>query len=319
MTKDTHVSTSGNPVAAGIALMCLGCFCMVALDVSVRFLLEKYSLLQVVLLRCTFSAILILAIAAARGDLDRLRTKRPGWHAARSVLMTGSMLSFFYALSYLPLADIIIFAFAAPLVVTALSRPFLGEAVGPWRWGAVIAGFLGVLVVLRPGTGSVHPAAFFAVFGAVMYAGLSLTARKLAKTENSLSLSLYVFVVPWSVAAVGAPATWLAPDAADWVVFFLSGVFGGIAIVLINAAYQRAAVAVVVPFEYTALVWAAAAGYLFWGEVPDRATWLGAAIITGSGLFILYRETRAAPVGEAEPTGFPLQEAIGAASEDEAL
>lgn len=297
--------------------MCLGCFCMVALDVSVRFLLERYSLLQVVLLRCTFSAVLILVIAAARGELGKLGTRRPGWHAARSVLMAGSVLSFFYALRYLPLADIIIFAFAAPLIVTALSRPFLGEVVGPWRWGAVLAGFLGVLIVLRPGTGTVHPAAFVAVFGAVMYAGLSLTARKLAPTENSLSLSLYVFVVPWLIAAVGVPATWRAPDAVDWVVFVLCGAFGGIAFVFINAAYQRAAVAIVVPFEYTALIWAGLAGYLFWGEVPDAITWLGAVIITGAGLFILYRETRVAAVSEADPTGFPLQEALGVVAEDE--
>ena len=98
--------------------------------------------------------------------------------------MTGSMVTFFYGLKFLPLADVIVIAYAAPLIVTALSRPFLGESVGPWRWTAVVTGFVGVLIVVRPGLGVVHPAAFFALAGAAFYSGLSLTARKLAGTES---------------------------------------------------------------------------------------------------------------------------------------
>jgi hypothetical protein len=122
MNKGPGTASSDTPAAAGIVFMCLGCFSMVGLDVSVRFLLEDYPLLQVVLLRCCFSALFILLYTIGRGELHKLRTRRPGWHALRSLLMAASVLSFFYALSYLPLAEIIIFAFAAPLIVTAVKQ-----------------------------------------------------------------------------------------------------------------------------------------------------------------------------------------------------
>jgi drug/metabolite transporter (DMT)-like permease len=135
----------------GIALICLGAICMVGLDASARMLLETYSLPQLVLLRCLFSISLIIAFTAARSGFAALRTHRPGWHVFRSFLMAGSMFAFFHALRHIPLADVIVIAFAAPLIITSLSRPFLGEPVGPWRWAAVIVGFVGVLVVFRPG------------------------------------------------------------------------------------------------------------------------------------------------------------------------
>lgn len=312
MTHSGSNSTRSHAVGAGIAYMCIGVFLLVALDVAARWLLERYSLMQLVFLRSTFSAALILAIALSRGQFAQLHTRRFGWHIVRSILMTGSMLAFFHALRFIPLADIIIFAFASPLLVTALSSPVLGEPVGPWRWGAVIVGFVGVLVVLRPGTGSVHPAAIYALFGVACYAGLGLTARKLSDTETTLSLSLYAFGVPWLVAGFMGTASWVSPGAVDWLVFIACGVFGGLGIVFISAAYQRAPVAIIVPFEYTALIWAVAAGFVFWGEIPDIYAWLGAAIITASGLFILYRETLAPPLSDVARPNFPLQEAVGA-------
>lgn len=292
--------------------MCVGVLFLVGLDVTARWLLQEYSLTQLVFLRCTFSVALILVVAASRGQLGALRTTRRGWHVVRSLLMAGSMLSFFHALRFIPLADIVIFAFAAPLLVTALSQPFLGERVGPLRWAAVIVGFLGVLVVLRPGSGLVHPAAMFAVVGAAFYAGLALTARKLSASETTFSLSLYAFLAPLLIAGVQCMPGWRSPDILDWSLFVVCGVFGGLGIVFINAAYQRAPVAVIVPFEYTALLWAVAAGFIVWGEVPDAYAWLGAAIITGSGLFILWRETLAPPRTDAARPNFPLQEAVGA-------
>jgi len=300
----------------GITYMCVGVFFLVALDVAARWLLERYSLLQLVFLRSTFSAALILIIVVSRGQLAELRTRRFGWHVIRSVLMAGSMFSFFHALRFIPLADIMIFAFASPLLVTALSRPFLGEAVGPRRWAAVVVGFVGVLIVLRPGTGTVHPAAIYALIGVGFYAALGLTARKLSVTETTWSLSLYTFAVPWALAGFMGMGSWQAPGVVDWLMFATCGVFGGLGIVFVNAAYQRAPVAIIVPFEYTALVWAVAAGFIFWGEIPDRYAWLGAAVITVSGLYILYRETLAPPLPDAARPNFPLQEAVGAPPEE---
>ena len=224
--------------------------------------------------------------------------------------MTGSMLTFFYALKFLPLADVIVIAYAAPLIVTALSRPFLGEPVGSWRWAAVIVGFVGVLIVVRPGLGVVHPAAFVALVGAAFYSGLSLTARKLARTESPWSLSLYSFIAPTLIMSIASFGSWTMPNPEDWIIFALSGIFGALAFLCVNAAYVRAPATIVVPFEYTGLIWATGAGFLFWGEVPGLNTWLGAAIIVASGMLILYRETVARPMADAA-LDFPFQEAVG--------
>jgi drug/metabolite transporter (DMT)-like permease len=302
-------------IIAGIIFMCLGVISMVALDVTARWLMETFSLPQLVLLRSSFSAVLIFSFVAVRGQLASLRTARPGWQLFRSFLMAGSMFAFFHALRFIPLADVVIIAFAAPIIVTSLSRPLLGETVGVWRWTAVIVGFCGVLVVLRPGSDLMQPAALVALAGSVMYAGLSLTARKLSTTESTASLSLYAFGIPWLLAAAGSRGAWITPGPIDWMLFALCGLFGGLAIVFINAAYQRAAAAVVVPFEYTGLIWAAAAGFFIWDEVPELNDLFGAAIIISSGLVILFRETqiRRRPQPQLD---FPLQEVVGAVTGD---
>lgn len=303
-------------IFAGIVYMCLGVIAMVALDVTARWLMQTYSLPQLVFLRSVFSAIFIFVYVAARGQMASLRTRRPGWQFLRSVLMAGSMFAFFHALRFIPLADVVIIAFAAPIIVTSLSQPLLGEAVGAWRWSAVIIGFCGVLVVLRPGSGVMHPAALIAFGGAVMYALLSLTARKLSTTESTAALSLYAFVVPALIGAAVSAEIWLAPPLFDWLSFALCGLFGGLAIVFINAAYQRAAAAIIVPFEYTGLIWAAAAGFLIWDEIPQLNDLLGAAIIIASGLIILFRETRIQHRPQAQ-LDFPLQEVVGVAPGDD--
>jgi drug/metabolite transporter (DMT)-like permease len=310
MTNHQQTASPGSGIASGIVFMCAGAFCMVGLDVAVRTLLEDYALTQVVLLRSAFALLLIALLIMQRRRPAALRTRRPGWHLFRSLLMTGSQFTFFYALMYLPLADVIVIAFAAPLIITALSRPFLGEPVGLRRWAAVIAGFVGVLIVVRPGMGIMHPAAFVALAGATFYSGLALTARKLAQTESPWSLSLYSFVTPTLIAGVAGISSWVMPDLTGWIIFALSGMFGALAFLCVNAAYGRAPAAIIVPFEYTGLVWATGAGYLFWGEIPASHTWLGAGIIIASGLFILFRET-VARSGPNAALDFPLQVAVG--------
>ncbi len=312
--KNNKALSIGSGTGAGIAYMCTGVLCMVALDVTVRTLLENYALAQVILLRSVFAMVLIELIIVQRRQTHVLRTRRAGWHVFRSLLMTGSMFTFFYALKLLPLADVTAIVFAAPLIVTALSRPFLGEHVGPWRWAGVLAGFTGVLIVVRPGFGVVHPAALVALLGATFYSGLALTARRLAGTESIWSLSLYSFIGPTLVAGIASLGRWEMPDPVSWVLFLLSGLFGAVAFLCINSAYGRAPAAIIVPFEYTALIWATGAGYLFWGEIPGLHTWLGSGIIIASGLLILFRETIARPTPDAA-LDFPFQEAVGRKSD----
>jgi len=200
------------------------------------------------------------------------------------------MFGFFYGISRMPLVNALTIAFTAPLFVTGLSVPFLGEHVGWRRWLAVVVGFIGVLIVLRPGPGMFTPAAIGVIIAAICYAGLALTARKLAATESSFSLAVYVVTGPFLVSAILIPGDFTAPTAGGWFFFVLAGICSAMAWVGIVGGYRRAPPAMLAPFEYTALIGAAIAGYLIWDEVPDVWVIAGGLVIITSGLFIVYRE-----------------------------
>jgi drug/metabolite transporter (DMT)-like permease len=181
-------------------------------------------------------------------------------------------------------------AFTAPLVVTALSVPLLGEHVGWRRWTAVVFGFVGVLIILRPGSGLLTPASFAVLAAAVAYAGLAITSRKLATTETTLSMTVYVISGPLLISTFFLPGNYTSPTASGWFFFVLAGICSAAAWVGLVGGYRRASPAILAPFEYTALIGAAVAGYWIWGEVPDRWVILGGLVIISSGLFVVYRE-----------------------------
>jgi drug/metabolite transporter (DMT)-like permease len=200
------------------------------------------------------------------------------------------MFGFFYGLMFMPLVSALTLAFTAPLIVTALSVPMLGEHVGWRRWLAVVIGFAGVMIILRPGTGLFNFAAVAVLGSAACYAGLAITARKLAATETSFSLSVYVLVGPLLASVCLIPGDYVEPDAFGWFLFILAGLCSAGAWIGVVGGYRRAPPALLAPLEYTALIGAAAAGYWIWDEVPDRWVVIGALTIIGSGLFIVYRE-----------------------------
>ena len=175
--------------------------------------------------------------------------------------------------------------------MTALSVPLLGEHVGWRRWLAVVAGFAGVLMILRPGTGTLSPAALSVLFAALCYACLAITARKLADTESTFGLSVYVIAGPMTISGLlSIDGDWKAPDTVGWTLFLAAGACSVIAWIGLVGGYRRAPPSVLAPFEYTALIAGAVAGYLIWDEVPDRWVIAGAMIIISSGLYIVYRE-----------------------------
>jgi drug/metabolite transporter (DMT)-like permease len=207
------------------------------------------------------------------------------------MLACGSMFGFFYGLSAMPLVNALTLGFTAPLMLTALSASVLGEHVGWRRWAAVLVGFAGVLVVLRPGSGFLTPASVAVLCAAFCYACLALTARHLGRTESSFSLSVYVIAGPLLVsAALLSNNAWTAVDTRGWLLFLVAGSCSVIAWIGIIGGYRRASPAILAPFEYTALVGGTLAGYLIWGEIPDRYVLAGAIIIVTSGLYVGYRE-----------------------------
>lgn len=273
-----------------LAFLMLGVTGGLALDICAKWLLVDYSLEQFVFLRSGFGVLFFLMSARWYGGFGSLKSKRWHWHLLRTALATGAMFGFFYGLSRMPLVNALTIAFLAPLIVTALSVPFLGEHVGWRRWLAVVAGFIGVLIVLRPGSGMFTPASVAVLIAAFCWAGLSVTARKLAATESSYSLSLYITAGPLVISAFMLPGKYTPPTPDAWILFIIAGLCSALAWVGIVGGYRRAPPVVLAPFEYTALIGAAIAGYLIWDEVPDQWVIVGGSIIITSGIYIVYRE-----------------------------
>lgn len=262
------------------------------LDLSAKEILRTYSLQEFVLLR-SLIALAILAALAPRlfGGFRALRTSRWQWHALRTLLAVGAMYGFFYGLALMPLVNTLTLAFVAPLMVTALSVPFLGERVGLRRWAAVVTGFIGVLIILRPGAEEFSFAAIAVLIAAFCYAAQAITARHLGASETLLSLSVWVLVGPLVVSMMLLDEnTWQTPDARGWLLLLIAGACSVIAWVGLIRGYSSASPAVLAPLEYSALIGGAIAGYLIWDETPDIWVLVGAAIIIASGLYVVYRE-----------------------------
>jgi len=274
----------------GIVLMLLSVLLFACMDVVVKWLGATYPTLQIVFFRSLF-AFIPLSLFIFRGiGLAALRTRRPIQHVVRSLVGLMAMTSFFYAYSQMPLANAVAIGFAAPIFITALSVPLLGEKVGPRRWIAVLVGFIGVLVIVRPDAGVFHAAAPVALAGTVFYALAMIFVRRLGRTETSTAIVFYFTLCCTLVSGVFMPFVWVSPDAEGWALLILVGLLGGLAQMAMTNAVRLADISVVAPFDYTALLWTALFGFLIWSEVPGLSVWLGAVIVVASGVYILYRE-----------------------------
>jgi drug/metabolite transporter (DMT)-like permease len=279
-------------------------------DVAIKFLSGGYALHQVILIRAFVAMTFILTVIhlSERG-WSQVATSRPGTHLLRVAIIMVSNVTFFLGLAAMPLADAVAVAFVSPIVVTLMSIAFLGEKVGPRRWGAVIVGMVGVIVMLRPGAGVIQPAALLVLVSAVLYASGNLLARKMGGTESAMTLSFYVqagFIVVslcmglW--AGDGHLATddpiwaflfrpWIWPPLADWPVFLATGLAVGIGGLMVTQAYRTAEAGLIAPFEYVGMPLAIFWGVVIFGTFPDATAWVGIALICGSGLYVLWRET----------------------------
>lgn len=274
--------------------MVCGIGAFATMDALIKWLTSDYPVAQIVALRSWFGLPLLMLIVHFEGGAKALRTRRPLAHLGRYALVLGLSFSFFWALSQMKLVDAVAISFAAPILITALSVPMLGETVGWRRWGAIGIGFIGVLVMLRPGTGVFQWAALVVLGSVVFYSLLMITTRALKSTESSASLIFYPQVGMSLTGVVIAPFVWTPPTLPDLGLFALAGTFGSVGILCLTHALRLAPAAVVSPFEYTALIWATILGYLLWDELPDAVTVIGALIVSASGIYILYRETRGA-------------------------
>jgi drug/metabolite transporter (DMT)-like permease len=294
MVSDTATTSLSDRRAAlaGIGLMTAGIFLFAVNDALGKWLVATYSVGQVLLIR-SIAALFLLTPFIWRDRATFAEAPRWGMQALRAVLATAEVGFFYWAVSYLPLADVMAYYLAGPIFVTAIAGAFLGELIGWRRWAAVAVGFLGVIVCLRPGSAALSWPALIALAGSFTFSLSMISTRTLRGTSDT------VLVTSQTVAALvlGAglsPFTWVTPPPRDLVLLALLGMVAMVAHVCVNRSLKLAPASTVVPYQYTTIVWAVLFGYAVFGDVPDVFMLTGAAIIIGAGLFIFLRERRLA-------------------------
>lgn len=291
LPPSSHASDASRARLAAIGLMCAAVICFSLLDTSAKWLGGVMSPLQVVLARYVGSMAMVLLLFNPWSRPGVLRTKRPWLQWGRSLLLLGSTALNFIALQYLQLAETVSIMFATPLLVALVSGPLLGEWAGPRRLAAIGVGFLGVLIVTRPGFGGMHPAAILSVFGCICYAFYSLATRVLSAHDSSETTMIYSGLVGSLAMLPLLPWIWTTPTTPlPWLLMLATGVFGGFGHWLLILAHRLAPATVLAPFIYSQIIWMVLLGWLVFGQWPDRWTFIGGAVVVASGLYLLYRE-----------------------------
>ncbi len=278
-------------VAGGIVLMVLAVFIYSANDALGKWLAGTYPVGQILLFRGAAAGIVLLPFIGRGGLMRFVRVERPGLQVVRVILATAELACFYLAVSALPLADTMTYYLASPIFVTVLAAFFLKEQVGWRRWIAVLVGFAGVALALRPAGGSIGWPTLAALVASTLFTFLMIVTRLLRATPDLVMVGWQV-TGSLIVGAVTAPFTWVPMTAADAALLVIVGVVSMLAIACVNRSLKLAPASVVVPYQYTLIVWAAIFGYVVFGDLPAPAVGAGAAVIVGAGLFIFLREQK---------------------------
>ena len=286
---------------AGIGLMLVGIFFFALNDALGKWLISTYSLGQLLLVRSA-AALVLLAPFIWREGLTPFRgAPRPLIQWLRPVFSTLELGCFYWALAYMPLADVMTFYLASPIYVTAVSPFLLGEDVGWRRWAAVIAGFAGVMIALNPSAQSLTPAAMVAIVGSVSFSVLMILTRQVRGTSDTVLVTTQM-IGALIAGAVLAPFTWVPLTWSDGGLLVVLGAVATAAHICVNRSLKLAPASLVVPYQYTTIVWAIILGYVFFGDIPRTAMLVGAAIIIAAGIYIFIREqVWQTPTSFAEP------------------
>lgn len=274
----------------GIALILASTVFLGASDVTAKYLSATLPSIEIAWIRFLVFALIMSPAMLPGTPLFALQSSRPGLQAMRGVTLLASSLFFISGLRFLPIAEASATGFVAPLFVTALSILFLGESVGLRRWLATAVGLVGVLIILRPGTGAFHPAAFFPIVSALAWACTLIMTRMVSGREHVLTTMTYSSMVGACILCALVPFVWVTPSWHD----ILFGVFIGVASTagqwIVVLAFRYADASVLAPFSYTQLLWVSILGFIVFGELPDIWTVTGAVFIVGSGLYTAHRE-----------------------------
>ena len=279
-----------NPVI-GFSAMLLSILLFSLMDANVKWLGASYPTAQIMFFRCAVALVPVLVIIAMRGGIGVLRTGQKKLHLLRSLMGISAMGLAFYAFSLMPLAEAVSILHTAPLFMTALSVVLLRERVGIRRWSAVVLGFAGMLLVVRPGTDMLASGSLYMLMAAFLIGCTSILIRHLGKIDDPVCITFYFTITGVILSLLGMfMQSWKTPMLTDLALLMLVGLLGGLAQYLMTLSYQHLSLGILAPLKYLAIVFSGAIAYLVWGEVPDLQSVFGISIIILTGLYTLHRE-----------------------------
>ena len=296
MTRPAHV-----PLSA-VLLIVVASACFTVIDVSVKHLSERYPVPLLVWARWSVQALLMLALLGPKLRWKLIRTSRPILQLARGALLIASSVCFFFGLSYLPIAEATALNYMSPILVTLMAGWWLGERLTRPRWAFIVAGMIGMLLIVRPGSQVLAPAALFSLGAAFLYATFQILTRKLAG-EDLMVLLMYPALVGTVVLSIPVPflhdSTWY--PIRDIIMFLGMGIMGFLGHLLFIRAFQLASASALAPFTYMQLVWSTLAGWLVFGSLPDAWAFCGIVVIAASGVVLTWYERWRASLPQSEP------------------
>ena len=271
----------------GVLFMCTACALFPIMNGLVKLLAASYEPQQIVWFRIVSHLVLVAAVFMPRMGLGLLRTRRIGTQFVSSVMMLLSTLFFFSAVKSIPVAEAISVTFVAPLAVVLLAWPLLGERITFFRMAAVVVGFIGVLIVIRPGSAVFQWQSLLLLCSAICYAMYQILIRRLAGIDAPATSIFYSVLLGAVIMSIWLPFVWRMPqNATDWALLIWLGAFGALGHYCVAKAMTYASANFVAPFNYTQMIGSVIVGYLMFAEVPDAYTWLGTAVVVGAGLMV---------------------------------
>ena len=271
-----------------------GMFLFSAVDTQAKFLTDTFHPAQIIWFRQLGLFIGVLVLIGMKGSAV-LSTRQPLLQLTRGGLAICSAVLFVYAIRHAELADAVAVSFVAPFFLTILGAIFLGEKVGIRRWSAVVIGFIGAMIIIRPGTGAVHPAVLLVVIAALFYALRQVIGRKLADTDKTHTTIAYTAIIGSLLITLPMPFVWITPETGTQIILIITmSLMAAVAEILVIRALEVAEAVVVAPIHYTLIIWGTMYGYIVFGHFPDTWTWIGTAVIISAGVFTLMRSHRKA-------------------------
>ena len=274
----------------GIFLILGAGFLFTVMDATAKHLAQTYPVVEIAWGRYLFATLSLPLILHRFGGLATIRSNRLGLQLLRSFFLLCSTVVFWLAVKFIPLADATAISFVGPLMLTALSVPFLKEKVGPRRWAAVLIGFGASLVIIRPGWGMAEPAALLPLLSSAAFAAYAICTRLLSRSDGWTTTLIWSSLLGLILLSLWAPFDWRSPDLAGWLILAFLGAIGSLGHLLLILAYARAPASTLAPLSYVQLIWSTGIGLVWFGNFPDRWTLTGGAIIAASGLYVIHRE-----------------------------